>query len=276
MKSTVAVIVLSVFIHWHNVNAFAEEIRTENHILPMRAEQQVVRIAGDPYPPWTIGDVGSKPDGGIAVQIVEELFRRLSMSTTTFIYPFKRGLARIKNGEDDVILMVSRSKEREQFMFFSLPIRQVKFLLFYSDEMENFTWNDWKDLQPYTIGGVAGHNLGEDWENAVTNYQLRVEEVKTDIFNIEKLLRGRIDLFIADDEVLTKIIETNPRYQGRLKWHTKPIFESVNNLGVSKKSFLAPMLPEINEELRKMKEEGTFQRIFCAHGKSFKGRCDNN
>jgi len=32
------------------------------------ADERVVRIAGDPYPPWTEGAAGSKPTGGIAVE----------------------------------------------------------------------------------------------------------------------------------------------------------------------------------------------------------------
>ena len=269
-------IILSIFIHWVNIHVFAEEILKENQIAQKRAEKQLVRIAGDPYPPWTVGEAGSRPTGGIAVQIAEELFKRLNMPTTVFIYPFRRGLERIKHGEEDVILMVSRSKEREQFMLFSLPIRRVKFVFYHSAEMDHFTWSDWADLRSYTIGSVTGYNIGEDWTDAIAKYHLKVEEVKTDIFNVEKLLRGRIDLLVTDHEVMQTIIEQHPGYQGKLTWHTKPVFESVNNFGISKHSFLASMLSGINETLREMKEDGTFQRIYCAYGKSFKGPCDNN
>ena len=90
---------------------------------------------------------------------------------------------------------------------------------------------------------VAGYNIGEEWKNAIADYDLRVEEVKTDTFNIEKLLVRRIDILIADHEVMQRLIEENPAYEGKLVWHEKPVFESVNNFGISKKSFLAPMLP---------------------------------
>jgi polar amino acid transport system substrate-binding protein len=240
------------------------------------AKERQVRIAGDPYPPWTEGEVGAKPTGGIAVEIVEELFRRLNMEALVNIYPFRRGLERIKHGEEDVILMVSRSKEREEYMLFSLPIRHVKFIFYYHSDLENFQWGDWKDLQPYNIGSVTGYNIGEDWKDAITRYNLRVEEVKTDVFNIEKLLLGRIDILVTDHEVMQSIIRQNPKYQGTLKWHEKPVFESVNNLGVSKKSFLAPTLPKINEVLQEMKDDGTFDRIFCAHDKIYEASCEDN
>lgn len=240
------------------------------------AEQRQVRVAGDPYPPWTEGAVGSKASGGIVVEIVEELFRRLDMSTLVVVYPFKRGLERIKQGEEDVILMVSRSTEREHYMLFTDPIRYVQHVFYYTDELDDFDWSDWEDLKPYAIGNVTGYNLGDEWQDAVKRYDLHVEEVKADDFNIRKLLLGRIDLAIADNEVMQRVIEQNPNYQGKLFWHKKPVFESLNNLGISKKSFLAPMLHKINVVLQEMKDDGTFQRIFCAHGKRFQGSCDES
>jgi hypothetical protein len=98
--------------------------------------------------------------------------------------------------------------------------------------------------------------------------------VKTDIFNIDKVLLGRIDIILGDIENMPEIIRQNPKYHGKLKWHKKPVFESVNNFGVSKKSFLVPMMPKINEVLQEMKDDGTFRRIFCAHNKRFRGSCE--
>jgi polar amino acid transport system substrate-binding protein len=240
------------------------------------AQARQIRVAGDPYPPWAEGEVGSKPTGGIAVEIVEELFRRLNMETDVNIYPFKRGLERIEHGEEDVILMVSRSKERDEYMLFTLPIRRVKFVFYYPADLENFDWKDWKDLQTYNIGTVTGQNIGEDWKDAIKKYNLKVEEVKSDVFNVDKLLLERLDIIATDHEVMQRIINNNPQYQGKLKWHQKPIFESINNIGISKKSFLAPILPKINGTLQEMKSDGTFDRIFCAYKKIYRASCENN
>ncbi len=238
------------------------------------AAQRLVRVAGDSYLPWTEGIAGSKATGGIAVEIVEELFQRLDMQTRVVVYPFKRGLERIKQGEEDVILMVSWSKEREQYMLFSDPIRHSQHVFYHSAGLDDFDWSDWQDLKPYIIGNVTGYNLGEEWQKAKKNYDLQVEEVKEDVFNIRKLLLGRIDIAIVDNEVMQRLIEQNSEYQGKFSWHKKPVFESLNNLGISKKSSLAPMLPRINAMIQEMQEDGSFQRIFCAHGKRFQGSCE--
>ena len=271
MKVTKAVITLIILIFCVSVNAFSEEKLPENQ---MTVKKRLVRVAGDPYPPWAIGTAGSKPTGGIAVEIVEELFRRLNLKTRVIIYPLKRGLQRIKDGDEDVVLMVSKSKEREEYMLFTHSIRHVRFVFYYPATLQNFEWREWKDLQPYMIGSVTGYNYGKDWKDAVKNYNLRIEEVKTDVFNIDKLLLDRIDIILTDHENMQELIQQNPRYQGKFKWHKKPVFESVNNFGVSKKSFLVPMIPKINEVLQEMKDDGTFRKIFCAHKKSFRGSCE--
>ena len=173
-----------------------------------------------------------------------------------------------------MILMVSRSAEREQFMLFTVPIREVRFVFYHRAEMRDFRWDQWSDLEPYRIGAVTGQNIGDEWKKAMEEHDLKVEEVKADKFNIEKLLLERVDIIVADQEVMQRIIDENPPYQGKVTWFEKPVFESVNNLGISKKSFLAPRLDEINEVLERMKADGTFQQIFCAYGKTFQGTCE--
>ncbi|WP_432472808.1 substrate-binding periplasmic protein [Amphritea sp. HPY] len=243
---------------------------------PTIAVEQPVRVAGDPYPPWAEGEAGEQSTKGIAVDIVEELFARLNRETLVNIYPFKRGIDRIKHGEEDIILMVSESEERKAFMLFTSPIRHVEFVLFTPVGKETFAWKGWADLAKYNIGVVTGQNMGDDWKNAIDIHGLKVEETQSDIFNIEKLLRGRVDMIAADREVLERIIEKNPKYQDLLAANDKPIYVSMNNLGISKKSPLASELLEINATLQGMKDDGTFQKIFCVYNKSYSGNCEIN
>lgn len=239
------------------------------------AEERLVKVAGDPYPPWTEGEAGSTTTKGIAVKIVEELFRRLNMKTRFVIYPFQRALERIENGEEDVILMVSKTQEREAFISFTPPIRNSRWVFFHLKE-KDFEWTQWEDLKAYRIGYVTGNNVGKEFPAAAEKYNFYIEEVKADIFNVRKLLLGRIDIALTDLEVMQRIIEVNPEFQHKLEWHDRPVFESFYHLGISKKSFLAPMFLKINEVLEQMKGDGTFQDIFCKYGKEYRGSCEGN
>jgi polar amino acid transport system substrate-binding protein len=238
------------------------------------AAERVVRVAGDPYPPWIEGTEGSVATEGIAVKLAQELFKRLNLKTLIVVYPFERGIQRIKEGDEDVILMVSETEERKKFILFTPPIRHSKWV-FYHRKGDDFSWNTWKDLQKYRIGYVTGNNIGQDFPAAAEKYKFYIEEVKADIFNVKKLLLGRIDIIIADLEVMQRIIQQNLDFQGKLEWYDKPIFESYYHFGISRKSFLAPMLPEINEVLQKMKRDGAFQEIFCQYEKTYQGSCES-
>ena len=270
------VLTLVMLTSWHISTAFAEgSPLTADQITQMRADQQLVRIAGDPYPPWTEGEVGVIAQSGIAVEIAQELFKRLNLKTLIVVYPFERGMQRIKEGAEDVILMVSKTKERDKFILFTTPIRHSKWIFYYL-KGKNFTWSEWKDLQTYRIGYVTGNNVGKDFPAAAKKYDYNIEEVKADIFNVKKLLLGRVDIILTDLEVMQRIIQQNPKFQGKLKWHEKPVFESLYHFGISKKSVFAPMYQRINTEIQAMQEDGTFDRIFCKYDKQFKGICENN
>jgi len=238
------------------------------------AEERMVRVAGDPYPPWIEGKAGQKASGGIAVELAQELFKRLNFATRIVVYPFERGMQRIKDGAEDFILMVSKTAEREKFILFTPPIRHSNWIFYHLKE-KPFSWETWQDLQKYRIGYVTGNNIGTDFPAAAEKYNYYIEEVKADIFNAKKLLLGRIDIIITDKEVMQHIIRQNPEFHGKFESYDKPIFQSFYHFGISKKSFLVPMFYKINEVLQEMKEDGTFQQVFCQHEKTFQGRCEN-
>jgi len=146
-------------------------------------------------------------------------------------------MQRIKDGSEDVILMVSKTQEREAFISFTPPIRNSRWVFFHLKE-KDFEWTQWQDLKAYQIGYVTGNNVGKKFPAAAEKYNYTIEEVKADVFNARKLLLGRIDIALTDLEVMQRIIELNPEFQHKLDWYDRPVFESFYHLGISKKSFL--------------------------------------
>ena len=47
----------------------------------------------------------------------------------------------------------------------------------------------------YRIGYVTGNNVGKDFPAAAKKFNYNIEEVKADIFNVKKLLLGRLDIY---------------------------------------------------------------------------------
>ncbi len=226
-------------------------------ISKLYANEPVVKIVGDPWPPWMQQEKGAKPTG-YAIEIVQELFKRLNLNIDIRIVPFKRALAKVKYGEADAILMVAKNKERSQYMLFNIPMKETLFHLYHTDTLKNFGWQKWQELQPYKIGIVGGFNYGKDWDNARKKYSYKTFEVTKDIQNIGKLLNGRVDLIILEKSNAIALFKGNLKFKNQLKPAEKPIFEAINHLGISKKSFLASKITMIHETLQKMKKDGTY------------------
>ena len=224
------------------------------------ANEPVVKIVGDPWPPWMQQEKGKEPSG-YAVEIAQELFKRLNLNIDIRIVPFKRGLAKIKYGEADAILMVAKNKERSQYMLFKTPMKETLFHLYHTEKLKNFKWGNWQDLQPYKIGIVGGFNYGKDWDKARKKYSYKTFEVTKDIQNIGKLLNGRVDLIILEKSNAIALFKDNLKFKNQLRPANKPVFEATTHLGISKKSFLATKINLIHETLQKMKKDGTYARL---------------
>lgn len=226
------------------------------------AVDKVIKIATDPWPPWIIGEEESAPTGGIAVKVVEELVKRLGYNAEVMVFPFARALNNVYTGDYDMILMVSKSPEREEKLVFTDMIMDSPYLIFFdADRMADFSWNKFRDLKPYKIGIVKEFNYGNDWNKAVKRYRLKVEAVKNDSLNLKKLLAGRVDCILMQKENALYLIKNNSEYKGRIKFNSKPIKISSFGFAVSKKSFLAPMISQINAEIDKMRKDGTIKNI---------------
>ncbi len=225
------------------------------------ADPPVVKVATDPWPPWTEGKTGT-PTGGIAVELVEELFSRLDLRTVVTIYPFKRALTRIETGMSDVVLMVGKNEERAGYMLFpTVPIVKEDILIYYPAKWIKFEWHGWEDLKEYEIGTVIGYQYGKAWEDAVRKYQFKTQEVPTDLMNIDKLLSGRVDLILLGQANADSLMKIRPQCRGKLKAAGKPIYRNTLYFGISKKSFLAPRLSDIDRTLLQMQKDGTFEKI---------------
>jgi len=225
-----------------------------------RAET-VVKISSDPWEPWVLGEEGKAATGGIAVDVAEELFRRLELKAETVIYPYERCIHQMKTGERDVLLMVKKTPEREAYMLFSDVAATDPQLIYYApDRMKDFSWNDWVDLKPYTVGGVQGFNYG-DFEGAAKEHRIKTELTASDAQNIKKLLNGRVDLIILNRATALFYMAENPEKKGKLKAATKVISNAQFHFGVSKKGGATALLPKMNAALRDMKADGTLDKL---------------
>lgn len=221
-----------------------------------------IQITCDPWTPWMEGRQGETPTGGVFIQITEAVFSRLKVDYDITIFPFKRCLRQMKTGERDIMLMVSKTPERETFMAFSDVVLCDPYYLYYSSRrISSFEWEEWEDLKNLRIGVVSGFNYGKEFKAAVHAYQITLDGVTSDLQNIKKLVAGRFDFVILNKTNADAILRQYPEFKRDIKSSGKMLHEAQYMFGFSKESSSVSFIPEINDAIMGLKNDGTMEMI---------------
>jgi polar amino acid transport system substrate-binding protein len=229
--------------------------------------KEVVFIA-DPWPPFNIGK--TQIEEGIALEICKELFSRLSIRFSTRLYPWKRVLLYLKEGEGsmgkkvDFTFPIIKTTEREEYLVFSDAIISDRSVLLYNKKRKDGPI-DWtgkiEDLKQYKFGIVYGYSYGKMFDNAFKNGILKTESNVTTEANFKKLLSQRIDIIKGSETVALYNINRIPGAKGKIISSKNAIEISYYRLGLSRKSPLVSLLPNINKVIHEMINDNTINNI---------------
>ena len=230
------------------------------HATPGFADNPVLKVSTDPWEPWALGTEGKEATGGIAVEMTRDLFKRLDTPVEIVIYPYERCINQMKTGERDVLLMVKKTPEREQFMLFSDVAAEDPQLLYYAtDKRKDFSWSEFKDLSGYTVGVVRGFNYGE-FDKAADAAGIKKEAVSDDTQNISKLLAGRVDFIILNRSTAKFYFDQHKDQVGKFKAASKPISNAQFHFAVSKKGKAVDYVDRINRVLKAMRADKSWDK----------------
>ena len=133
---------------------------------------------------------------GIAVDMLEDIFRRRAIKAHHVLRPWKRCLAEVESGEADLVPNASYREERARFALYSAPLYQTNLVLFYVQKRfpETPRINGIDDMRRYRFGGILGFNYDQydgqlAIETSATTRQglLRMLEADRFDFAIEQL-----------------------------------------------------------------------------------------
>lgn len=221
-----------------------------------------IHFVDAPYPPYTIGEEGRSPTGGVAVELVRELFRRLHVKLTIELVPWNRVLKMAEVGRADGITLLMRNEERDRFLVFSDEVLEAKEVFYYKrDRFRAFTWRSFNDLKPYKIGLVHGYTYGEGFVRAIEKLGLRIDYCDTDQNGLQKLMAGRIDLFLCDELVGRSQLALNADMKKALLASLDPVTVYSYYVAFSRLSEAKALLPEVNQVIAEMKADGVIDRI---------------
>jgi len=205
---------------------------------------------------------------GIDVDILKELCKRINVGCEFSFMPWKRVMHYTETGKKDGGFAAFKTSEREVFgHFLDLPFHYSKYNIFVKKGNE-FPYDKIEDLYGKRLGKNRGFNLGEEMDKAAEAKKIEFDEAKDAKANIGKLLKGRIHGFVGNYyEILLSAKKQG--LSGQIVPLPKPIRKPRGAfLIISKKAKIdnkPELLQKMNQELKKMHEDGTIEKISAGY-----------
>ncbi|MDH5218278.1 MAG: transporter substrate-binding domain-containing protein [Gammaproteobacteria bacterium] len=190
---------------------------------------------------------------GFYPQLTRMLFDRLGISVQVLHLPSSRSLQNANQGVDDGVIARVKGIDKKNTNLIMVPekVIDLDFVAFSNDR--NIKIESWKDLKDYNVAYVRGWKI---FDKNVSVYKSLVKA--KDSTQMFKLLRnGRADVVLHQNipgRYLLNTLGYHP-YQ-----HVPPLTSRELYLYMHKKH--ASLVPQISSELRKMKDEGEYKKLF--------------
>ncbi len=216
------------------------------------------------WPPFT-PNVEGKVTHGLSYELMKEIFSRLNIEVELELFPQKRMLYYLEKGLRDGATVISKNAERMKYIDYSESIFLKLGLLYYRSNREPpLEWQTYSDLSGLTIGIIAGHNYGNEFNDAVKKNKIQVETVISIENNFKKIIRNRIDALLCIQLTAQSLLK-NPEYQGKIIPASKPYYEKNYYIGFSKFTKAKVLIPKVNQVIRQMKKDGSLKRILAQY-----------
>lgn len=232
--------------------------------LCLLGQNEKIVLVTDPWEPFYGPDLGNK---GYISEIAKEAFGRMGYDLEIEFVPWKRALEESREGRYDGILGGFYNEERTKYFMYSDSISSAN-MRFFSRKGNKIEYNSLNDLIGYKIGVIRGYFYSSEFDNAGF---LQKDEINNVEQNIQKIIHGRIDLFIASEEVVYWLLKTKlNEYRDEIV-PLGPVYVT-NDLYIiiSKKSkYPKKIVEDFNNGLEQIKKDGTFNIIMEKHSRLY-------
>ena len=223
--------------------------------------QRTVNLVGDPWPPYVTGALGEDADSGIAVKIAVEIFSRIEGTDVRFpLIPWKRALLEVESGESDGIGMLLKTAEREQYMEYTVPLLTSSNLVWSAtfETGKPFEWSDINDFFGYRIGIIDGYSYGDTVDQRFADGSITTVVAPTVENLFAMLANDRIDMVFATESVGQELAKKYPTM--KILPARQVVDSEIFYMALSKKSWAAKLVPEINHIIEALHAEGFIRR----------------
>jgi len=202
---------------------------------------------------------------GLDFEILNAILKKANLSANFTEMPWKRHLHYIKNGDMDLAMGSSLTKERQAYALFSLPYRNETVKLFVKkDDVDKIELTHLSDLinSPYIIGVEGGYYYGKIYQELIKRpeFKSHISEVLDIEQSVQQLMKGYTDGFLVDP-VTMKAFVNKYKIDGEMVQHDIEIYSDDIFMMISKKSSHHELLAKINQAISQLKQTGEIKEI---------------
>jgi len=225
-----------------------------------------LRIGWEPYGPYQFAGSDDRPTGADIV-MMRAIAETIGCDAVFEEKPWARQLTELTHGMLDVALSASRTAEREEYAWFSVPYRQAEMAIFVrqgtASQYPLSRLSDILDID-FQLGVIFGYYYGKEFEELKNQpaFAAHIDAAADYPINIRKLLHERIDGLLVDD---LNVMLAEARALGvadRIERHPLHIPGDEFHLMFSRRSVDPDIIAKVNRALEKMKSDGSIQTIF--------------
>ena len=219
-----------------------------------------VRVAD--YPPQYYIEDGQWK--GMGIELVEVLLNEAGCKPVYQIQPWKRAIKSLEVGMLDIVMNLSVTDERKEFMHFIGPQRDESMILAVADNFD-FKITSLEDIKklPGEIGiqrgGFYGDTFKTKYESDIT-FKQKFYEVTNANQLIKMFQKKRLVGLIIDRYEFFQKVKTDKNFKG-LKAHPFFINQDFIYFGLSKKTVSADTFERLQQAYKNAVKKGRFEDV---------------
>ncbi len=215
------------------------------------------------FPPHEYQDEEGEARGA-AVETVRAIIGRLGHSVTIEVLPWTRALKMVRTGRADAIFTAYRNAEREKFLDYSSEVLIDQEVYLYRRAGSGFDFDGTlESIRNRRVGIVSTISYGQ----VFASYRpfVRLDKANQLAHNVEKLLKGRIDLFPSNRYVAEYTL-AEMGLSGQVERLPRMVESVPSYIAFTRERDLRALRHQFDAELVDMKESGEYARILSEHG----------
>ncbi|MBF0297598.1 MAG: transporter substrate-binding domain-containing protein [Oligoflexia bacterium] len=220
-------------------------------------KNKIISLAANESPPLASSELGSNK--GLLVDIITDAFKEMGCTIEVTFLPWMRGEKMLNAGKIWGLFPAYKTSTREKSYLFSDEIIKTKNYFYYFKQPKLTRFTVLQELKKFKIGGTLGYFYIPLFKDA----GLDVEYARSDLNNLHKLHKGRIDFFLLNEFSARYLLRSNFRSSaylfGRLE---NNYLENEIKIMISKNyKNSTEILAIFNEGLSKLKAKPSFKNI---------------